>query len=240
MTEPAISIHNLRVVRGGNEVLHNLNLDIEPGVITGLLGPSGCGKTTMMRAIVGVQKVASGQVTVLGQPAGSSCLRAKVGYVTQAPSVYEDLSIEANLHYFARLYGVLTARATAALEAVGLSKHSTKLVRQLSGGQRARASLASALLASPEVLILDEPTVGLDPVLRAELWATFHQLAGDGATLLVSSHVMDEAERCDRLVLMREGTILAHCPPRQLLADNGASTVEDAFLSLVRKPGVAV
>lgn len=240
MTEPAISIHNLRVVRGGNEVLHNLDLDIEPGVITGLLGPSGCGKTTMMRAIVGVQKVASGQVTVLGQPAGSSSLRANVGYVTQAPSVYEDLSIEANLHYFARLYGVPTARAAAALEAVGLSEHSTKLVRQLSGGQRARASLASALLASPEVLILDEPTVGLDPVLRAELWATFHQLAGDGATLLVSSHVMDEAERCDRLVLMREGAILAHCPPRQLLADTGASTVEDAFLSLVRKPGVAV
>ena len=240
MTEPAISLRNLRVVRGGNEVLHNLNLDIEPGVITGLLGPSGCGKTTMMRAIVGVQNVASGKVTVLGQPAGSSSLRAKVGYVTQAPSVYEDLSIEANLHYFARLYGVPTARATAALEAVGLSKHSTKLVRQLSGGQRARASLASALLASPEVLILDEPTVGLDPVLRAELWATFHQLAGDGATLLVSSHVMDEAERCDRLVLMREGAILAHCPPRQLLADTGASTVEDAFLSLVRKPGVAV
>ena len=240
MTEPAISLRNLRVVRGGNEVLHNLNLDIEPGVITGLLGPSGCGKTTMMRAIVGVQNVASGKVTVLGQPAGSSSLRAKVGYVTQAPSVYEDLSIEANLHYFARLYGVPTARATAALEAVGLSKHSTKLVRQLSGGQRARASLASALLASPEVLILDEPTVGLDPVLRAELWATFHRLAGDGATLLVSSHVMDEAERCDRLVLMREGAILAHCPPRQLLADTGASTVEDAFLSLVRKPGVAV
>ena len=240
MTEPAISLRNLRVVRGGNEVLHNLNLDIEPGVITGLLGPSGCGKTTMMRAIVGVQKVASGQVTVLGQPAGSSSLRAKVGYVTQAPSVYEDLSIEANLHYFARLYGVPTARATAALEAVGLANHSTKLVRQLSGGQRTRASLASALLASPEVLILDEPTVGLDPVLRAELWATFHRLAGDGATLLVSSHVMDEAERCDRLVLMREGAILAHCPPRQLLADTGASTVEDAFLSLVRKPGVAV
>lgn len=240
MTEPAISLRNLRVVRGGNEVLHNLNLDIEPGVITGLLGPSGCGKTTMMRAIVGVQNVASGKVTVLGQPAGSSSLRAKVGYVTQAPSVYEDLSIEANLHYFARLYGVPTARATAALEAVGLSEHSTKLVRQLSGGQRTRASLASALLASPEVLILDEPTVGLDPVLRAELWATFHRLAGDGATLLVSSHVMDEAERCDRLVLMREGAILAHCPPRQLLADTGASTVEEAFLSLVRKPGVAV
>ncbi len=240
MTEPAISLRNLRVVRGGNEVLHNLNLDIEPGVITGLLGPSGCGKTTMMRAIVGVQNVASGKVTVLGQPAGSSSLRAKVGYVTQAPSVYEDLSIEANLHYFARLYGVPTARATAALEAVGLANHSTKLVRQLSGGQRTRASLASALLASPEVLILDEPTVGLDPVLRAELWATFHRLAGDGATLLVSSHVMDEAERCDRLVLMREGAILAHCPPRQLLADTGASTVEEAFLSLVRKPGVAV
>lgn len=238
MTAPAISIQGLRVVRGGREVLHDLSLDITPGRITGLLGPSGCGKTTLMRAIVGVQVVASGQVTVLGAPAGSSALRSKVGYVTQAPSVYEDLSIDANLRYFARLYGVPRERIARVVEMVGLSEHSTKLVRNLSGGQRTRASLASALLAEPRVLILDEPTVGLDPVLRVELWSAFRRLAESGTTLVVSSHVMDEAERCDELILMREGDILAHCPPAELLRTTGAATVEDAFLTLVSKSGV--
>ena len=238
MTEPAIAINQLRVVRGGREVLHNLDLDIERGCITGLLGPSGCGKTTMMRAIVGVQIVASGGVTVLGVPAGASSLRARVGYVTQAPSVYDDLTVEDNLRYFARLYGAPRERIARAIETVGLGDHSTKLVRNLSGGQRTRASLATALLADPELLILDEPTVGLDPVLRIELWDTFRKLADSGATMLVSSHVMDEAERCDQLVLMREGAVLAHCPPDQLLRDTGAASVEDAFLSLVRNSGV--
>lgn len=239
MTEPAITINQLRVVRGGREVLHNLDLAIERGCITGLLGPSGCGKTTMMRAIVGVQIVASGDVRVLGEPAGKPSLRARVAYVTQAPSVYDDLTVEANLLYFARLYGVPRQRIAAAIETVGLAEHSTKLVRNLSGGQRTRASLATALLAEPDILILDEPTVGLDPVLRVELWGTFRKLADTGATLLVSSHVMDEAERCDQLVLMRDGSVLAHCPPAKLLADTGAATVEDAFLSLVHRSGVA-
>lgn len=239
MNEPAISINQLRVVRGGRAVLHGLDLDIERGCITGLLGPSGCGKTTMMRAIVGVQIVESGAVTVLGDPAGVSKLRSRVAYVTQAPSVYDDLTVEANLLYFARLYGVAKHRIPAAIDAVGLSEHSAKLVRNLSGGQRTRASLATALLAEPEILILDEPTVGLDPVLRVELWDTFRQLAERGATLLVSSHVMDEAERCDQLILMREGKLLAHCPPGQLLQDTGTANVEDAFLSLVRQAGVA-
>lgn len=238
MTAPAISIQGLRVARGGREVLHDLSLDITAGRITGLLGPSGCGKTTLMRAIVGVQVVSSGRVTVLGAPAGSSALRSKVGYVTQAPSVYEDLSIDANLRYFARLYGVPRERIARVVEMVGLSEHSTKLVRNLSGGQRTRASLASALLAEPRVLILDEPTVGLDPVLRVELWSAFRRLAESGTTLVVSSHVMDEAERCDELILMREGDILAHCPPAELLRTTGAATVEDAFLTLVSKSGV--
>ncbi len=239
MNEPAISINQLRVVRGGREVLHGLDLDIQRGCITGLLGPSGCGKTTMMRAIVGVQIVESGTVTVLGNPAGVSKLRPRVAYVTQAPSVYDDLTVEANLLYFARLYGVAKERIPQAIEVVGLADHSAKLVRNLSGGQRTRASLATALLAEPEILILDEPTVGLDPVLRVELWDTFRQLAERGATLLVSSHVMDEAERCDQLILMREGKLLAHCPPGQLLQDTGTANVEDAFLSLVRQAGVA-
>lgn len=235
MTEPAISISQLRVVRGGREVLRGLDLAIQAGCITGLLGPSGCGKTTMMRAIVGVQVVAGGTVTVLGAPAGSSSLRTRVAYVTQAPSVYDDLTVEANLVYFARLYSLPGKRIGDAIATVGLGEHSTKLVRNLSGGQRARASLATALLADPEVLILDEPTVGLDPVLRAELWETFHRLAAAGATLLVSSHVMDEAERCDQLVLMRDGAILAQCSPTELLERTGARDVEDAFLRLVER-----
>lgn len=235
MTEPAISISQLRVVRGGREVLRGLDLAIQAGCITGLLGPSGCGKTTMMRAIVGVQVVAGGTVTVLGAPAGSSSLRTRVAYVTQAPSVYDDLTVEANLVYFARLYSLPGEQIGHAIATVGLREHSTKLVRNLSGGQRARASLATALLADPEVLILDEPTVGLDPVLRAELWETFHRLAAAGATLLVSSHVMDEAERCDQLVLMRDGAVLAQCSPTELLERTGARDVEDAFLRLVER-----
>lgn len=239
MTEPAIAINKLRVLRGGREVLHGLDLNIERGCITGLLGPSGCGKTTMMRAIVGVQIVESGSVSVLGQLAGASALRARVAYVTQAPSVYDDLTVEANLLYFARLYGVPRDRIARTIETVGLADHGSKLVRNLSGGQRTRASLATALLAEPELLVLDEPTVGLDPVLRVELWDTFRKLADAGATLLVSSHVMDEAERCDQLILMREGTVLAHCPPGQLLRDTGAANVEGAFLALVRESGEA-
>jgi ABC-2 type transport system ATP-binding protein len=239
MTEPAISLQQLRVVRGGREILNHLDLEIARGCITGLLGPSGCGKTTMMRSIVGVQVVAGGTVSVLGQPAGSSSLRSRLAYVTQAPSVYDDLTVEANLLYFARLYGAPRERIARAIETVGLADHGTKLVRNLSGGQRTRASLATALLAHPEILILDEPTVGLDPVLRVELWETFRKLANDGATLLVSSHVMDEAERCDQLILMREGAVLAHCTPEQLLRDTGADNVEEAFLMLVRTSGVA-
>ena len=239
MSEPAVSISGLRVIRGGRDVLKDINLQLAPGLITGLLGPSGCGKTTLMRAIVGVQIVESGNVTVLGQPAGHAGLRRRIGYVTQAPSVYDDLSVEANLRYFQRLYSVSNGDRTKALATVGLEGYSTKLVRNLSGGQRTRVSLATALLANPEFLILDEPTVGLDPVLRVELWNTFRRLADAGATLLVSSHVMDEAERCDELLLMREGEILAQCPPAELLRTSGAATVEEAFLQLVRARGVA-
>lgn len=235
MNEAAIVVEGLRVFRGGNEVLRDLTLAIPRGRITGLLGPSGCGKTTLMRAIVGVQVVSDGRVTVLGHPAGGKELRSRVGYVTQAPSVYDDISIEANLRYFQRLYGAPPARVAEAIATVGLGEHSDRLVRNLSGGQRARVSLATALLANPEVLVLDEPTVGLDPVLRAELWGTFRQLADAGATLLVSSHVMDEAERCDELVLMRDGVVLSHSTLPELLATTGAADVEKAFLQLVRQ-----
>jgi ABC-2 type transport system ATP-binding protein len=228
----AVSIRGLRVSRGGKLVLPGIDLDVPPGSVTGLLGPSGSGKTTLMRAIVGVQIVESGDVSVLGLPAGSPELRRRVGYVTQAPSVYGDLTVRENLTYFARIVGVGGDRVDAVIERVGLAGHE-QVAGSLSGGQLARASLATALLNEPELLVLDEPTVGLDPVLRRDLWAFFGELAAGGTTLLVSSHVMDEAERCDRLVLLREGKVLAVDTPDALRERTGANGLDEAFLRLV-------
>jgi ABC-2 type transport system ATP-binding protein len=231
----ALAIDQLVVDRGGRRVLHGVSLTAIQGAVTGLLGPSGCGKTTLMRCIVGVQKVRSGTVSVLGLPAGSPALRRKVGYYTQSPSVYGDLTVRDNVRYFAAVYGVGKGAADQALADVGLAKRPGQLVRDLSGGERARVSLACALLASPEVLILDEPTVGLDPVLRQDLWSQFHELARGGTTLMVSSHVMDEAGRCDRLLLMREGEIIADDTPDALRADTGTGDLEEAFLLLIKR-----
>jgi ABC-2 type transport system ATP-binding protein len=229
----AIRVEELRVVRGGQLVLPGISLTVERAKVTGLLGPSGSGKTTLMRAIVGVQRIESGSVEVLGEPAGARGLRARVGYVTQAPSVYGDLSVDENLAYFARVLGAPRRRIGEVTDVVGLSAHAGRIVRTLSGGERARVSLATALLNGPEVLVLDEPTVGLDPVLRRDLWDGFHALAADGTTLLVSSHVMDEAGRCDELLLMREGRIVAAEPPDELLARTRAPDLERAFLALL-------
>lgn len=230
---PAVEVRDLRVVRGGRPVLKNIGLTIGRGTVTGLLGPSGCGKTTLMRSIVGVQKIAGGQVTVLGRRAGDAQLRHRVGYVTQAPSVYADLSVAENLRYFAAILGVPRTDADRVIAEVGLRGRERDLVSKLSGGQSARVSLAAALLGTPELLVLDEPTVGLDPVLRAELWDLFHTLAAAGATLLISSHVMDEATRCGNLLLMRDGVIIADDTPAALLARTGAREIEQAFLTLV-------
>jgi ABC-2 type transport system ATP-binding protein len=227
----------LAVVRGGNEVLPDLSFVVEPGVVTGLLGPSGCGKTTLMRAVVGVQRITSGTITVFGEPAGSPSLRARIGYVTQAPSVYDDLTIEENLAFFAAVLGVDRARVDACVHLVDLHEERSRVVGRLSGGQRSRVSLAVALLGQPAAVVLDEPTVGLDPVLRRDLWQTFHRLADDGAAVFVSSHVMDEATRCDRLMLMRGGRIIADDTPRGLLERTGAADVEAAFLDLVARAG---
>jgi ABC-2 type transport system ATP-binding protein len=228
----SIEIRDLHVRRGGRLVLPGVSLDIRPGVVTGLLGPSGSGKSTLMRAIVGVQIVESGEVTVLGGPAGSPENRRRVGYVTQAPSVYGDLTVRENLHYFSRILDVPAERVDEAIGIVDLGGHERQVVRTLSGGERSRVSLATALLGHPEVLVLDEPTVGLDPVLRRDLWETFHRLAGDGTTLLVSSHVMDEAERSDELILMREGRIVATGAPDALREQTGQTDLEEAFLVL--------
>ena len=229
----AISIAGLRVVRGDNTVIPGLDYDVDAGRITGLLGPSGCGKSTLLRSIVGVQRISAGEVTVLGHPAGSAELREDVGYVTQAPSVYADLTADENLRFFSGVLGVDDERSAAALEAVGMSDRRGQVVGTMSGGQRARISLATALLASPRVLILDEPTVGLDPLLREGLWEMFERLAAGGATLIVSSHVMDEAERCNSLMLMREGSLIATGSPRELCERTGAASVGDAFLRMI-------
>lgn len=233
MMNYAVEVSGLRVVRGGRTVLPEVDLRIPAGSVTGLLGPSGCGKTTLLRSLVGVQLVDAGTVTVLGQPAGSRALRSKVGYVTQAPSVYQDLSVLENLAYFTTVLDAPRSDPARVIELVGLVGRERDLVARLSGGQRARVSLAAALLGRPELLVLDEPTVGLDPVLRQDLWNLFRDLAEQGTTFIVSSHVMDEAARCTSLLLMREGRIIAADTPAALLEQTGASDIEQAFLTFV-------
>jgi len=234
-----IDVQDLRVVRGKRVALHDVSMQIARGTITGLLGPSGCGKTTLMRSIVGTQIIEKGTVTVLGRPAGSAELRHRVGYVTQDPTIYDDLRIIDNVRYFASLYGTDSQAADQAVAAVGLDDHRTALCGNLSGGQRTRVSLACALVARPDLLVLDEPTVGLDPVLRVDLWEQFGQLARRGTTLLVSSHVMDEADHCGDLLLMRDGHLLAHTTPTNLREDTGCQSLEEAFLSVIRRSTAA-
>jgi ABC-2 type transport system ATP-binding protein len=233
MRPGAIEIEDLNVVRGGRPALDGLSLQVASGSVTGLLGPSGCGKSTLMRAIVGVQIIQAGQVNVLGELAGSPGLRRRVGYLTQAPSVYADLSIRENLRYFAAILDVSEQRIGEVVQTVGLAGRERQVIASLSGGERTRVSLATALLGDPELLVLDEPTVGLDPVLRAELWGTFRELAQAGNTLLISSHVMDEASECDELLLMREGALLEQTTPEQLRERTGEQDLGRAFLAII-------
>ena len=230
---PAIEVRSLRVVRGPRVALDDFNLAVDRGTLTGLLGPSGSGKSTLMRAIVGVQQIAAGTVQVLGMPAGSEPVRSRVGYLTQAPSVYKDLTVRQNLRYFAAVLGADPDAVQRAIDQVDLGSHAEDLVARLSGGELSRVSLAAALLGEPEVLVLDEPTVGLDPVLRRDLWNLFNDLATAGVTLLVSSHVMDEAERCGRLLLLRDGELLADDSPSGLLEHTRTHDTEQAFLQLI-------
>ncbi|MCO5994450.1 ABC transporter ATP-binding protein [Actinoallomurus rhizosphaericola] len=235
MMNSVVEARDLRVARGGRTVLHDLTFAVPRGSVVGLLGPSGCGKTTLMRAVVGVQIVQSGTVTVLGRPAGHRALRHRIGYATQKPAVYADLTVRENLRYFASVLGAAKGDVDRVVDEVGLGGARDQLVASLSGGQLNRASLAVALLGRPELLVLDEPTVGLDPVLRGELWELFHELAGRGTTLLVSSHVMDEAARCERLLLMREGRIIADDTPGALREQTGTGDLEQAFLKIIER-----
>lgn len=235
LNNTAIEITDLHVTRGKHHVLSGFSLCLPAGSITGILGPSGCGKSTLIRAIAGVQIIRSGDVTVLGHPAGSAVNREKVAYVTQASSVYPDLTVDQNLRYFAQVSGANRTAVEQALRDVGLTGRESDLTGNLSGGQRARVSLAAALVGDAEVYLLDEPTVGLDPVLRRDLWRLFTGLAQNGKTLLVSSHVMDEAARCDRVLLMREGQLIADATPDELRRDSGQNDLEQAFLTLAER-----
>ena len=229
----AVEVERLRIVRGGKVVLREFSCSVARGSVSGLLGPSGSGKSTLIRAIVGVQNVAGGDVRVLGSQAGAKELRARVGYMTQASSVYGDLTVRENLRFFASVLDLPRDAVEQVIAEVALQEEADRVVERLSGGQRTRVSLAAALLGEPELLVLDEPTVGLDPMLRRDLWRLFRELAEQGATLLVSSHVMDEADRCDSLLLIREGQLLAQATPAELRARTGAEQLDEAFLRLI-------
>lgn len=230
----AIVASRLRVTKNKKAILQDVNFSIKKGMITGLIGPSGSGKTTLMRAIVGVQRPSSGELQVLGEPAGSASLRSRIGYVTQSPSVYGDLTVEQNLRYFAAIARASRSDVDAVIKMVQLGAQRKQVVETLSGGQRARVSLAVALLGDPELLVLDEPTVGLDPVLREELWGLFDELARSGKTLLISSHVMDEAERCEQLLLMRDGVLIWQDARTALLKKTKTDNVGAAFIEAVK------
>ncbi|MDI3243310.1 ABC transporter ATP-binding protein [Arthrobacter sp. AL08] len=231
----AVQVSSLSIVKAHKVILQELNFSIPAGRITGLLGPSGSGKTTLMRTIVGVQRITSGSVTVLGRPAGDPALRHELGYVTQSPSVYPDLSVEANVRYFGAMHGRHRRDAAAAIAAVGLEGHARIKTADLSGGELSRASLACALVARPKLLILDEPTVGLDPVLRADLWERFGAMSASGTSLLISSHVMEEASHCASLLLLRQGRLMASLTPDELSNRGGSEDLELAFLNIIRK-----
>lgn len=231
----SIRAESVVVEKEGRRILNELTFSIPAGTLTGLIGPSGSGKTTLMRSIVGVQAIKSGELRILGKLAGSKQLRAEVGYVTQAPAIYDDLTVEQNLRYFATLVNAPRVQVNEVIHEVQLEHRRRGLVKDLSGGERARVSLGLALLGNPKVLVLDEPTVGLDPLLRRDLWDLFKRLAANGKTLLISSHVMDEAERCERLLLLRDGELLWEDSRQALLEASGAPTIEEAFIRMINK-----
>ncbi len=235
MDTPAVAVHKLEIKRDGHDVLRGLTFEVEAGAVVGLIGPSGSGKTTLIRSIVGLQRITAGTVDVLGLPAGSGPLRDRVGYMSQASSIYEDLTVMQNVRYFARILGFRKTEAERVIKEVDLEAQRRQVAGTLSGGQKARVSLAVALLGRPALLVLDEPTVGLDPVLRRDLWRLFGQLASDGTTLIVSSHVMDEASHCDQLLLLRDGKLIANDTVDNILAQTRTDDVESAFLKLVEK-----
>lgn len=231
----AIRAAELTVTKGKTNILKSLGLTVKRGSLTGLIGPSGSGKTTLMRAIIGVQQISGGVLEVLGRQAGNKGLRKRIGYVTQKPAVYPDLTVRQNLAYFATIAQANPKDIDAIIAQVQLDEQRDQLAQSLSGGQLARVSLAAALLGNPDLLVFDEPTVGLDPMLRNDLWELFKDMAQSGKTLLVSSHVMDEAERCDDVILLRDGMVLWNDSKATLLETTQQTSVGEAFEVMINQ-----
>jgi len=229
-----VSIKDVTKHFGKHVVLKNIHLDILEGEIFGLLGPSGAGKTTLVKELSGLDTPTSGENIVLGQTMPKLEVINRIGYMAQSDALYEDLSAKENLQFFSSLYGLkgmkLKERIQEVMKLVDLTEHVNKLVSDYSGGMKRRLSLAIALLHEPELLILDEPTVGIDPVLRKKIWDAFYQLNEQGTTIIVTTHVMDEAEKCDRLGLMRDGSLIAVGTPSELKQHTNSATIEEAFL----------
>ena len=236
---PAIETAGLTKRFGRIAAVDSLDLSLPAGRIYGLLGPNGSGKTTLIRLLVGLARPTSGTARVLGVPMPSRPNLARIGYMTQADGIYTELSVWENVRFFAALFGIHDAdRLREVLEVVYLADRRNTPTLELSGGMRRRLSLACALVHRPDVLFLDEPTVGIDPALRVQFWDYFRRLAGEGSTLLVSSHVMDEAERCDELLLVLHGRLLAQGSSRSVVEQAGATDLEGAFLRLgAAEPG---
>lgn len=228
----AIAIDGLRATYGDQVVLRDISLAIPPGCVYGFVGPSGSGKTTLMRAILGLKRTAGGSITVLGQPAGTPALRSRIGYMPQNAAIYPDLTGRENLEFFGAIYGVPRGRVAETLDLVELGDIAGRPVATYSGGQRQRVALAAALLPRPHLLILDEPTIGLDPRLRYRLWGQFEAWASEGTTLVVSTHVMDEAAHTDQLAFIVDGQLVANGTPASLLDLTGAPDLEAAVLQL--------
>lgn len=235
---PAILARGLLKTFGRVRALDGLDLEVPSGTILGLLGPNGSGKTTFIRVLTGLLRPSGGEVLVLGSRPGRRTA-AQVGYMTQAPALYDDLPVSDNLVFFGRLFGLSGAdarrRAGELIELVSLTEKARTPVRDLSGGMRQRTNLACAMIHRPRLLLLDEPTVGVDPVLRVGLWERFRSMKADGATVLVTTHVMEEAERCDTVALIDAGRAIASGTPDELRERTGSSTIEDAYLWFARR-----
>ncbi|MFC7392687.1 ABC transporter ATP-binding protein [Scopulibacillus cellulosilyticus] len=229
-----LSVQQVSKQFGKKQVLTNISFTIKKPEIFGLLGPSGAGKSTLVKMIAGIEKSSEGDIYLFDKRMPKLSLMEKIGYMAQADALYEDLTAKENLLFFAAIYGIgrkkSKERIKTVMETVGLSNDLNKIVRQYSGGMKRRLSLAIALLAEPKLLILDEPTVGIDPVLRYQIWNQFQTLKEAGTIILVTTHVMDEAERCDRLGMIRTGRLIATGTPEQLKSETNQDTIEKAFL----------
>lgn len=227
-----VSVQNYHQVFGKRSVLSDVNFQIQEGEIVGLIGPSGSGKTTLIKTLIGLQRPSKGEVYVFGHQQPTLAVSKEIGYMAQSDALYEDLSARGNLAYFGKLYGLrkenLEQRIRFVLEFVNLTQDADRPIRHFSGGMKRRLSLAIALIHQPPFIILDEPTVGIDPVLKQLFWKEFEALRSNGVTLLITTHVMDEAERCDRLLLIHNGELVEHGTPSELKQKFGS--IENAFL----------